>query len=133
MARSNVRCTGCRALELHFPVRCPVVHRTATVRCPVCTGQALYTVRCTHIRFLKTFPRPSPGQRHSLCFSLSLWRFPLPRRRPPLTGDLPCLCLLFTPLGEQPLSSSVFLPLSSVVKRLPFPPFVQFSKSCESQ
>src|SRR5688572_23653856 len=25
----------------NFPVRCPVVHRTATVRCPVCTGQAL--------------------------------------------------------------------------------------------
>jgi hypothetical protein len=27
--------------DLLFSVRCPMVHRTATVRCPVCTGQAL--------------------------------------------------------------------------------------------
>jgi hypothetical protein len=46
-----------------------------------------------------------------------------PHRRPPCSGDLPCLCLLFTPLGEQPLSPSVFLPLCSVVQRLPSPPF----------
>jgi hypothetical protein len=27
--------------DLLFSVRCPMVHRTASVRCPVCTAQAL--------------------------------------------------------------------------------------------
>jgi hypothetical protein len=40
-ALCNVRCTDSRALKIFFPVCCPVVHRTATVRCPVCTGQTL--------------------------------------------------------------------------------------------
>jgi hypothetical protein len=40
-ALCTVRCTGSRTRRSHFPVRCPVGHQTATVRCPVCTGQAL--------------------------------------------------------------------------------------------
>jgi hypothetical protein len=40
-ALCTVRCTGWRAQIPFSALRCPVVHRTATVRCPVCTGKAL--------------------------------------------------------------------------------------------
>jgi hypothetical protein len=39
-ALCNVRCTGWVRRSLSV-LPCPVVHRTATVRCPVCTGQTL--------------------------------------------------------------------------------------------
>jgi hypothetical protein len=37
----TVRCTGRARADPLSAMRCPMVHRTATVRCPVCTGQAL--------------------------------------------------------------------------------------------
>jgi hypothetical protein len=37
----TVWCTGWHAKIPFSSVRCPVVHRTATMRCPVCTRQAL--------------------------------------------------------------------------------------------
>jgi hypothetical protein len=77
-------CTG------HCTVHCPVhrsracknslscalsgVHRTGTVDCPV-----------RPYRVLKKRLQPEPS--HRLSISPTLWRFPLPRRRPPLSGD----------------------------------------------
>jgi hypothetical protein len=59
---------------------CLVVHRTTTVRYPVCTGQAMYTNRCAHNPFLK---KPSPPEQHpdssfptALSISSHLWLSP---------------------------------------------------------
>jgi hypothetical protein len=56
------------------------VHRTCTVDCPV---------RPYHVLKKGLQPAPEPEANIFLCsLALSpLWRFALPRRRPPLTGD----------------------------------------------
>jgi hypothetical protein len=108
------------------------VHRTGTVDCPV----RPYSV------FKKLFSARARAQAHffspASIFSLSLAFFPR-RRRPPSSPAIlrrPCPC-------SSPSLSLVRIPLSlfhffslyvllSPVKH-PFPPLVQFSKSCESQ
>jgi hypothetical protein len=105
------------------------VHRTDTVDCPV----RPYPV------FKKPFPARALGRALFLSFSLPLWRFSLPRRRPPLTGDhrapaISCVCACSSLLSvSSSFSPSVFLPLCSVVQRLFFPPLVQISNPCEFQ
>jgi hypothetical protein len=71
---------------------CLVVHRTATVRCLVCTGQALLTVRCAHNSFLKIFSlsEPEVGSFHprSHLSSISILLSAISLSPPAITGGV---------------------------------------------
>jgi hypothetical protein len=77
-----------------FPVRCPVVHRTATVRCPVCPS-----------RVFKNRPQPDQAEPEAL--------FLLPAAQLSASGDFPSPAISTGGHPLRPCSGDLGLPSSS--------------------